>query len=71
MGEKNDDDILNFFDDHVETNTEKNGKLHQVYLDDKYNDSLLANLFSQIEFLRNEIKENNYLIKNPFKSHER
>ena len=62
MGEKKNDDILNFFDDLVEKNTEKTGKLHLVYLDDK--DSLLANLFSQVEFLTNEINEKNYLIIN-------
>ena len=64
MGEKNDHDILNFFDDLVEKNTENTGKLHQVYLDDKYKDSLFANLFSQVEFLKNEINEKNYLIRN-------
>ena len=62
MGEKNDDDILNFFDDLIKKNTENTGKLHQVYLDDKYKDSFLANLFSQVEFLKNEINEKNYLI---------
>ena len=64
MGEKNDGDILNFFDDLVEKNPENTGKLHQVCLDEKYKDSLLANLFSQVDFLKNKINEKNYLMRN-------
>ena len=41
-----DDDIFKCFDE-----------LDENKIDINYKDSLLANLFSQIDFLRNEIKE--------------
>ena len=48
-----DDDIFKFFDE-----------LDENKIDINYKDSLLANLFSQIDFLRNEIKEKNFIIRN-------
>ena len=51
------DDILKFFDD-----LDKKSSKSINYED--YKDSLLANLFSQVEFLKSEIKEKNYIIRN-------
>ena len=48
--EKENDDIFKFFD-----------YLSDNKMDDiKYKESLLANLYSQVEFLKEEMKEKNY-----------
>ena len=55
--EKKNDNIFKFFED-----------LGDNKMDDiKYKESLLANLYSQVEFLKEEMKEKNYIIRNLLK----
>ena len=55
--EEKGDDIFKFFDDLDKKNLENIN-----YKD--YKDKLLANLFSQVEFLKSELNEKNYIIRN-------